>query len=247
MGVVEASGERVGTGQPEAAGHEGILIASHTVGDRLGAVAQHQTIAQQVTFDRRQGAQHARVIAGKEPDDRNHQQGRIHLGGVIVLGEGVRFGVEATFKHGALDGVAQFPPALDRSIQAVFLNGADRLIESHPGHHPGLGVMMRRPAGFPQAAVRFIPRAGQMLQQHQLHIPGVRGFGEAGIARLPQSQHHLTDHVALLLGDRAVADPHRTRIRIARQVRQFSFGQVACSVHGVHDLDVFGIPGHGAH
>ena len=51
-----------------------MLVAGEAVDAGLGAVAQQQAVAHQVLLDRRDGAQHPRVVAVDEADLGEHQQ-----------------------------------------------------------------------------------------------------------------------------------------------------------------------------
>lgn len=61
-----------------------------------------------------------------------------------------------------------------------------------------------------------------------------------------QGHHDLVGHVRLVLLHRAVADPHGPRVLVPAQVLELVLGEIAPPVHAVHDLQLVGVPGHGA-
>ena len=218
--VVEPPGRGVGRDQPERAGQERVLVAGQPVDAGLGAVAQQQPVAHQVLLDRRDGAEHPRVVAVEEADEREHQQRGVDLGGVVVLGEGVALGVEALRQ----DLVAH----LRRAARATARPGPSRPCSStaRTARSKAAHTMTREwvkcrsgPRISHSPLSGSLPVLGEVVDQRALQRPGVVGLarGRASRARL-EGDHHLAEHVGLPLVDRAVADPHRPRAGVAGQV-----------------------------
>src|SRR3954471_9736803 len=99
--------------EPEAAGEKRALTRRQSV-LRLGAVvAEHEAIDEQALLDRRDGALHARIVRGKESDDRDHEHARVELPGAIRLHEGVQPGVEALLADLVVYLLAQRAPTVN--------------------------------------------------------------------------------------------------------------------------------------
>ena len=174
---------RPSTSQNEQA-RNGCSSPGEAVDAGLGAVAQQQPVAHQVLLDGRDRAEHPRVVAVDEADGGEHQQRRVDLGGVVVLGEGVALGVEALRQ----DLVAH----LRRAARATARPGpsspcsstaADGAVEGRPHHHPRVGEVPQRAADLPQPVVGLVPVLGEVVDQRALQGPGVVGLVERRRAR----------------------------------------------------------------
>jgi hypothetical protein len=71
---------------------KGVLVAGVAGDAGVGAVAHDESLTHEVRLDRRDRAEHPRVVAVDEPDGRQRQQRRVDLRRVVVLDEGVRPG-----------------------------------------------------------------------------------------------------------------------------------------------------------
>ena len=56
-----------------------MLVTRDTVDTGLGAIAQQEAVAHQVGLDGGDGAEHQRVVAVDEADQRQHEQRGVHL------------------------------------------------------------------------------------------------------------------------------------------------------------------------
>ncbi len=72
-------------------------------------------------------------------------------------------------------------------------------------------------------------------------MPRVGGLDDAALPGPLERDHHLAEDVALTLVDGAVADPHRARAGIPRQVVELALDELAPAVDAVHDLHVLGV------
>ena len=160
-GVVGAAGGGVRRDQPEGARHERVFVATHSVHPGLGPVTQQQAIAQEVVLDRFDGPQHPRIVAVDEADVPQHQQGRVDLGGVVLLGEAVAPLVEAARQDLLADRFPLRTPVVDGPVSAVLLDGPHGAVEGGPGHRLGVGEVLPRTPDLPEAMVRFAPGSGR--------------------------------------------------------------------------------------
>ena len=96
--------------------------------------------------------------------------------------------------------------------------------------------MLRLAAGLPDALVGLAPDLGGALGLRLHDRPQPPGQALAVHRVLEDRVEHGAEDVVLALVKRAVADPHRVRARIAREILTEGLGQVAAAVDPVHDL-----------
>jgi hypothetical protein len=101
--------------------------------------------------------------------------------------------------------IAHLPPTLDRAVKPEGLHILDRPIESHPGHHLGVGELAARPAYFPDTFIRLLPVRLQELEQRHLYFPCCRLRVQASGSRQVQRIHDFAVHIELELFRRGVA------------------------------------------
>ena len=208
-----------------------MLVAGEAVDAGVGAVAQQQPVAHQVLLDGVDGAEHPRVVAVDEADEREHQQRGVDLVGVVVLGEGVALGVEALGQHLVAHLVAQLAPPLDRAVEAVLLDARGRPVEGGPDHDPGVGEVPQRAADLPEPVVGLVPVLGEVVDERALQAPGVVGLLERR-RRGPCSRAIITSPSTSVCrwSTARVADAHRARAGVPGQVVELALGQVAAAV-----------------
>src|ERR1051326_727971 len=186
LGLLDASGERIGVDQPEAARQECTLARRQPVLGRAGVVAQHQTIDQELALDRRDRAAHARVLRGQETERGNQQQARIEIAGAVALHETAEVLVETVAADVRVNLGAQGAPAIDRAFEPKAFRALDRAIECDPGHDLRIGELLAARAHLPDALVGLAPDLFQMLEQFLLQFPAGTGRAEAAEARMVQ-------------------------------------------------------------
>src|SRR5206468_9015752 len=62
-------------------------------------VAVDEPVPDELRFDRRDGADHARVVGGQEADERNDEEARVEPLRAVRLGEGIQPDVERSEEH----------------------------------------------------------------------------------------------------------------------------------------------------
>src|SRR5262249_48979450 len=102
----------------------------------------------------------------------------------VALHEGAERRIEAGAADVVVNGAPQFAPALDRSFHLEPLDGFHRAIERHPGHDLGIGETLAAAAHFPDAVVRFLPDAFQMIEQRALQLPALGARSELAVAAM---------------------------------------------------------------
>ena len=181
------------------------------------------------------------VVAGQEAHQRDVEQARVQLPGVVVLGEGAALRVVPALEHLRVHPVAQGAPVVDGSVEPVLLDRLDRPVEGDPDHHPGVGEVAQRTADLPDPVVRLVPVRGQLVDERALQRPALRRLLEPAVAGVLEGDHHLAEHVGLALVHGAVADAHRAGAGVAGEVVELALGELAATVDAVHDLEVLGV------
>ena len=235
--------ERVGV--PEAARQERPLRAGEAVDPAVGlrVVAHDEAAVEQCPLDGGDRPPDALVGPREEPHAREQQQGRVQPLRPVELGERAALRIEPVAADLRVHAVAQPPPLIDRSVEAVFLDGVHGPVHTGPGHHLGVHEVSARPAHLPQPVVRFGPVPLEEVQQGPLHVPGrVAGLH----ARFPgqvQTVEHLAPHVELQLVGGGVPDPDGAAVPIPGQPRYLGLGDAPPTVEPVHDLQLVGVAG----
>ena len=98
--------------------------------------------------------------------------------------------------------------------------------------------MLRLAAHLPDAVVRVAPVRRRLLDLRAQHRPEALGQVVARAGVEVERVEHRAPHVVLVLRVRGVADAHRARVLVARQVVERALGQVGAPVDAVHDLEV---------
>ena len=101
--------------------------------------------------------------------------------------------------------------------------------------------MAARPPHLPDALVRLLPGVLEEAEQASLERPRLLRHLQLVHAPLVHRVHDLAEDVELELLGRGVANAHRLRALVARQVVERELGQSPFSRHAVHDLDRGGV------
>ncbi len=149
-----------------------------------------------------------RIVGRHEADLGQEQQAGVEIGIVIGALEDAALGVDALGHDVGADGLAQGAPVFQRALIAEVLNAADRAVQHHPGHHLGIGEVLRPRAHLPDALVRLVPDLRDMADHRLLQRPAL-AVGAAGrLAALVEDIHQLAIDVELELLVGGVADAH---------------------------------------
>ena len=108
---------------------------------------------------------HARIGGGKKTDQRHEQQGGVELLRAVGLHEGVLLFVEGLGADFGVDGVAERLPLFDGAFVTELFGEQNGAIEGDPGHHLGIGEVLRAAAGFPDALVGVLPDGLEVFEE----------------------------------------------------------------------------------
>ena len=81
------------------------------------------------------------------------------------------------------------------------------------------------------------------LHQVPLQVPGVRARPDSDAPREVHRVHDLSINIELELLRRGIADSHRSRILVTREMLQLEFREAALARGTVHDLELRGRTG----
>ena len=114
--LLEAAGERVVIRQPESAKQERAFTRRQPIDFRrlLGAIAQDESIDEQLSLDRGDGAAHTLVVRGEKAYQRHHEKARVEFAAVVFLHERSLRAVESADVDFLPDRIAMHAPPLDR-------------------------------------------------------------------------------------------------------------------------------------
>ncbi len=180
--IVLPADEVQAVGQPERAGEECALPAVQPVDRPLvrGAVTEHETVFDELTLDRLDRPDHARIRRRQEPGVGDHEKARIERAGAVVLGERVLVRVVALLVDLLADVVPHAAPRVDRTFElGPILHGPHRPVHGDPGHDLGVREVAARAAHLPEAVVRLAPAVLQELDQLRLEVPDRTGVHPA--------------------------------------------------------------------
>ena len=126
--------------------------------------------------------------------------------------------------------------SLRRVVVAAELRELRGPVERDPAHQLGRDVVLRLAARLPDPLVRLAPDRGRARRLRLDDRPQApRQPVAAPRVEQDRVQRRAVD-VVLALVERAVADPHRPRARVAGELVDRRLGQVAPAVDPVHDL-----------
>src|SRR5919106_3739771 len=171
LGQSALQGEVVG--QPQGAGKERPFPRRQAIHLGPRPVAGDEPIHGELVADRLRGRAHPSVRSRQESDERDHQQAGVDLAATVVLHEHALATVDTVTADVGVDGLAYLPPALDGAVKPEPLDGLDRAVESHPGHHFGVCEVAAAATHLPDALVGLAPRGRDELGECPLHAPGV--------------------------------------------------------------------------
>ena len=203
--------------EPERADRERALLAREPVVGLPHAVAQHEPVLGQLVGDREHGGADPRVVRRQEPHQRHHQQRRIERVGVVVLDEHAAF-VDAVGADVGVDFLGRGLPARRHPLVVADPGQSRAPIGGHPAHQLRGGEVLRIAPHLPDAAVGFAPPLERSFHLALDDRPQPIGQLVARARVQVDRVEHRAPHVVLVLVVGAVADPHRARVVIARQV-----------------------------
>src|SRR5262245_56283157 len=102
--------DREFVGQPERAREEGAFAGRQAVDVRLGLVARHEAVGDQMLPDGPHGTEHPRIAGREKADEGNHEETRVEELGSVGLDEGPQLGVVAVPADVCMNHVAELTP-----------------------------------------------------------------------------------------------------------------------------------------
>ena len=117
FGLVVTLLQNISVDQPEAAGQESAFARRQRILNLLGRVAQHEAVAQQLGFDRRNGTLDPRIGHRQKADAGQHQEIGVELIGFVSLHEGAALLIEAAFADLVVNFLTQLPPVVERTFE----------------------------------------------------------------------------------------------------------------------------------
>lgn len=98
----------------------------------------------------------------QEPDNLDHQQARLQLGGAIGLSERAPAVVPAAGADILVYLLTQPTPEAEVAEEAMLLDGADRSVSRNPRHHVRAGELLTTRSVLPGAFVRLLPASADV-------------------------------------------------------------------------------------
>ena len=217
-----------------------MLVARQPVDAASRCGSEQQPVVHEVLLDRGDGAEHPRVVAGEEPDERERQQDGVDLGGVVVLGEGAALGVEA-LGRGPRRAPRRAGRATGRPGPSSPCSSTARTARSKATHTMTREwVKCRSGPRISQSPLSgCVPVGRQLVDQGALQGPASAASPPG--RRRARARARSSPRRARRSGAAPTAPlPIRTGRRpgVPGQVRQLALGQLASAVDGVHDLQV---------
>ena len=180
---------------------------------------------------------HARIVAGEEAHERDHQHRSVELTATEALRERADLRVEALRAYLGVDLVAQRAPVVDRARRSPACSTIAIARSNATQHNTLEWVKCRAPPRTSQMpSSGSSPKVLERVEQEPGDRPRVGARRCARAGRLPQHVEQLAVHVELQLLVRAVARPHRRRIRVTGQPIELELGEPALARDAVHRL-----------
>src|SRR5205085_3089047 len=139
----------------------------------VGGVALDEAVADEVALDRGDRSDHARVVAGQEPDEREGEHARVQALRAVELRERVQLGVEAAPADLRVDLGPSLPPPVDGAVAPEALARLHAPVERDPRHHLRVREVTARPAYLPDSLVRLLPDLLEVREHAALQRPGL--------------------------------------------------------------------------
>src|SRR5262249_37917467 len=114
---------------------------------------------------------------------------------------------------------------------------AHRTIDRDPAQHARVEKLALAAADLPDALVGALPVRAHPVDQPAHVAPQVVRDRLTVLVEQIDRVEQLAVDVELELGDRAVADPDRTRAHVAVEMRQLLFREILAAIDTVHDLE----------
>ena len=234
-GALQLADDRQRGDEPEGADQEAALLARQAVVGLVGLVAKDEAVLGQVVRDRVDGLAQAVVVARQEAEDRRQQRRRVERVGVVVLAHDAV--ADAVLEDVLPDLLRGRAPRLLKRRLAADLGELRRAVEGHPAHELRGHVVLGLSPGLPDPLVGVAPDLSCALRLRLDDRPQPPRHALAG-ARMEQDRvEHRAEDVVLALVEGAVADPHRARAGVARELVERLLGEVPPAVDPVHDLE----------
>ena len=221
MGLVLPAHEREVVDEPERARQERALARRQPVDAALGRVALDVAVDHQLPLDRLDGAHHALVGGGQEPDERHHQHRGVELRRPVRLDErpcvsrprpSRSTSAWISSRTATMSSSMGFRTTDASGSSSITLRGA---VERHPRHHLRVGEVLARAPHLPDALVGLLPRGCAGSRGPSPRATTRRRRARARPAALVERVEDLAVDVQLELLRRGVADPHRRRVLVA--------------------------------
>ncbi len=205
---------------------------------RVDAVAQHEAVLGELVGDRQHGGADALVVAGKEAHDRDEQDRRVEVLGVVVLHEDAAV-VDALLED--LRAASRRPrPATARRARrrrapargAAPRSTATQHITFDATKCCGSPRISQMPwSGSGNALDRLVDEVADALPDRGRDLPA------AALVDGDRVEQH-PPHVVLVLVEGTVADAHRARVPVPGEVVERVLGEIGLAADPVHDLQV---------
>ena len=184
-----------------------------------------------------QRRQPARVARGDEPDHRHQQARGVERRRCPCAGR-TRRAPRSRSRRRCRRGSRRAPRASARSARAATaLGDADRAVDRHPAHEPGVQELLLAAANLPDAFVRHAPVVAHPVDEPaRAGSTGRRRPVSTVLVEHVDDVQQLAVDVELELVVGAVADAHRRGAPVALEVIENLLGQVVAAVDPVHDL-----------
>ena len=203
----------------------------------LDAVAQHETVLRQLVGDRQHGGADPRIVRRQEPHQRHQQQRGVEGGGVVVLDEHAAL-IDAVGADVRVDLLGGRLPARGDGLVVADLGQPRAAVGGDPAHHLRGGEVLGIAAHLPDPTVGLAPALERLLHLALDDRPQPVGKLVARFRVEVDRVEHRAPHVVLILVVGAVADPHRPRLVIARQMLEHLLLELALAADPVHDLQL---------
>ena len=130
------------------------------------------------------------------------------------------------------------PTVDDPRVVVALPREAQAAVDRHPAHHLRRHEVLRLAPHLPDALVGLGEPFDRLVDEVAEALPHLgRDLAATPLVRAHCVEQH-PPHVVLVLVERAVADAHRPRVAVAREVVERVLGEVGLATDAVHDLQV---------
>src|SRR5271155_3538979 len=167
-GVLMAANQREAVRQPKRANKESSLTARQPVTAGSCRVAHDQAIDDQLSFNRLDRADDARILRWQKAELGDQQQRGIEIAAAVILDEAVAPVVVSLGDDLLVNAPAQLVPALSRSRIPILIDRFDGTVEGDPRHDLGKGKVLGLAAAFPEPLIGLVPDLLEKVEQFGL-------------------------------------------------------------------------------